>query len=104
MTPLLVACSFSRLNVIEGYIALGADATALDKEGHNALWHLYHPVVSSPSPSASASPSVSISSTLTVKRIIASEVEREICMKEDNDENLNIGDVVNSDSNAETSR
>ena len=93
MTPLLVACSFSRLNVIEGYIALGADATALDKEGHNALWHLYHPVV--PSPSPSASPPVSISSNSTVKRIIASEVESEIYMKGDNDKNLNIGDVAN---------
>ena len=91
MTPLLVACSFSRLNVIEGYVALGADATVLDKEGHNALWHLYHPVVSSPS----ASPSVSISSNSTVKRIIASEIESG---------NLNIVDVVNSNSDAETSR
>ena len=102
MTPLLVACSFSRLNVIEGYIALGADATAFDKEGHNALWHLYHPVVSSSS--VSASPSASISSNSTVKRIIASEVESEIYMKGDNDKNLNIGDVVKSGSNAETSR
>ena len=70
---MLVACSFSRLNVIEGYIALGADATALDKEGHNALWHLYHPVY----PSASTDPS-SIK-----KRIIASE----IYMEGDNNKN-----------------
>ena len=52
---------------IEGYIALGADATALDKEGHNALWHLYHPV----------DPSTSIDSSSIKKRIIASEIYME---------------------------
>ena len=54
LTPLLVACSHVHKLIIKSYLNMGADALAVDSQGHSALWHLYHPAtapsVQSPGP------------------------------------------------------
>jgi len=43
LTPLLIACSNINIDLVKSYINLGSDAKVEDENGHNALWHLYHP-------------------------------------------------------------
>eukprot|EP00596_Hydrurales_sp_CCMP1899_P000187 CAMPEP_0119053626 /NCGR_PEP_ID=MMETSP1177-20130426/74545_1 /TAXON_ID=2985 /ORGANISM="Ochromonas sp, Strain CCMP1899" /LENGTH=1013 /DNA_ID=CAMNT_0007033627 /DNA_START=1343 /DNA_END=4381 /DNA_ORIENTATION=- len=43
MTPLLLACTNVHKQVVKTYLTLGANAQARDKDGHNSLWHLFHP-------------------------------------------------------------
>jgi ankyrin repeat protein len=43
LTPLLIACSNINIDLVKSYLNLGSDAKVEDSNGHNALWHLYHP-------------------------------------------------------------
>lgn len=43
MTPLLLACSLYRLELVKGLLLIGADALQVDSTRRGCLWHLYHP-------------------------------------------------------------
>lgn len=43
MTPLLLACSLYRLELVKGLLLIGADALQVDSNRRSCLWHLYHP-------------------------------------------------------------
>ena len=43
MTPLLLACSLYRLELVKGLLMIGADALQVDSNRRGCLWHLYHP-------------------------------------------------------------
>lgn len=43
MTPLLIACLHYRPAIIKKYLSLGANACAVDGNGHTCMWHLFHP-------------------------------------------------------------
>ena len=46
LTPLMLACSYLQLNVVTRLLELGSDPKIVDTLGHDSLWHLYHPHIS----------------------------------------------------------